>query len=337
MVEIESNSHNPIFITGVYRSGTTLLAQILNNHPSLRIIYDTLHFFRFYLGKYNPVHQHYKNILKDTNDRLFKRYGIEVPLDNIIYNLEQYPDISFRDIYNEIMTQTFCGGNKALRWGEKSLVQWSNIPMFLQMFPNGQVIHMIRDPRDVLASYRQMTNELPHKYLDAIFACLHSMNWCSEIGSAIHPDKYYVLKHEDLVARPTETIDNICKFLNIEYNKTMIDFSLYKDQVGNEWDSNTAFNDIPNRITSASTERWKQQLRPFEIGLTESVIGDLLEIFGYPPSGELMSVTDIQLIWKHIQSTPLIQKRLEHWLETGKGVEDYPSDPTNPINWESPT
>ncbi|MBO54723.1 MAG: hypothetical protein CL886_03590 [Dehalococcoidia bacterium] len=335
MTEDRINSGGPIFITGVYRSGTTLISQLLNNHPDLRVIHDTLHFFRFYLGKYNPINDRYKDIVQDASDRLHERYNIKVPVHDILYYLKQLPNISFGDIYNELMIYTFCDGNRKIRWGEKSLIQWSNIPVFLQMFPNGQVIHMVRDPRDVLASYREMTNELPHKYLDAIFACLHSMNWASTVGPTLRDKSYLILRHEDLVKNPKDTINNVCAFLDIPYLNQMMDFSQYKDQAGNEWKPNTSFNDIPNKITATSAERWKQQLSPFEIGLVESVIGDLLETFGYCESKIQLSAADLQLMWKHIQSTPLIQQRLRHWIETGEGVERYPSDPTNSINWES--
>ncbi len=335
MVQIESNCHRPIFITGVYRSGTTLISQILNNHSSLRIIHDTLHFFRFYLAKYNPVNETYTKIVQEASNRLLERYAIYVPKDEIIYSLDQLSDVSFRDVYNEIMFHTFCNCDTTLRWGEKSLIQWSNIPTFLQMFPHGQAIHVIRDPRDVLASYREMTNELPHKYLDAIFTCLHSMTWASNMGAQLDVDQYMVLKHEDLVTEPQQTLYQICKFLDIPYQANMMDFSLYKDQSGNDWNSNTSFNDIPNEITSASAYRWKNKLQPFEIALVESIIGNRLELFGYSSSNQTFTSQDLQAMWYHIENTPLIQHRLKHWLETGEGIESYPSDPTKSDNWES--
>ena len=325
----------PLFITGVYRSGTTLISKILDSHADLTIVSDTLHFFRFYLDKYNQDGATYKRIVSDTAHRLYDRYKIHVPENDINEYLGRLSEISFRDIYNTIMIQTFCNGDRNARWGEKSLIQWTNIPLFLHLFPKGQAIHMIRAPRDVLASYREMTNESANKYLDAIFACLHSMDWASKVGSTLNNKQYLILKHEDLVTNPSATIHNICNFLNIQYNENMTDFSSFRDQTGNPWESNSAFGDIPNNITAVSVGRWQQHLKSFEIGLTESIIGNLLETFDYEPSNTKLTRQDLQLMWEHIHSTPLIQQRLRDWLHTGEGVESYPSDPTNPTHWQS--
>lgn len=327
----------PLFLTGVYRSGTTLIAQVLNNHPQLRVTYETLHFFRFYLGKYVSPEEHYRDIIEQAGQRLDQRFGIKVPTDRISDRLQSSPRLDFKHIYQAIMVETFCDGNEDLRWGEKSLMQWTNIPLFLQMFPAGQAIHIIRDPRDVLASYREMTNEAPHRYLDAVFACLHSLNWAATVGACLAKDRYLVLKHEDFVCNPEKTTREICDFLGISFDPVMFDFSRFSDQSGDRWRSNTAFGDIPDQIVPDSVGRWLSTLQPFEIGFAESVLGDLLPRFGYEMSGCKMKSEDLQLLWDRLATTPLLQSRLKHWLETGEGVEGYPSDPTDSANWQSST
>ena len=41
----------PLLITGVYRSGTTLVSDILRKHPDLDITYDSINYFRFIIKK----------------------------------------------------------------------------------------------------------------------------------------------------------------------------------------------------------------------------------------------------------------------------------------------
>ena len=43
------------------------------------------------------------------------------------------------------------------------------------------------------------------------------MNWISTIGVALPKDRYYILKHEDLVSEPEITMKKLCKFLEIEF------------------------------------------------------------------------------------------------------------------------
>ena len=105
------------------------------------------------------------------------------------------------------------------RWGEKSLLEWTNIPTFLDMYPSGKTIHIIRDPRDVVASYKNMTYETKDKYLDSIFNCLDSMKHAINYLSILPKSSYYLVKFEDLVNNRMIEIEKICKFLQIEFNE----------------------------------------------------------------------------------------------------------------------
>lgn len=327
----------PLFLTGMYRSGTSLVSQVLNNHPKLRVIYDNLHFFRFYLGKYLPIRDRYADIVREAEQRLNGRWGIHVPADRILERLGCNPHLELKDVYDAIMVETFCHGREDIRWGEKSLIQWSNIPLFLQMFPTGQTIQIIRDPRDVLASYREHTNETPFRYLDAVFAYLHCLNWAATTGASLADDRYMLLRHEDLVTHPEETARKMCAFLRIPYDPAMFDFSGYKDQRGDPWDGGSSFGDSHQAITPVSVGRWRSKLQPFETAFAESVLGDLLPAFGYELSGVKIETDDLRSLWQRLRATPLLQSRLRHWFETGQGVESYPSDPTDPANWDRDT
>ena len=332
------NTDKPLFLTGVYRSGTTLVAQVLNNHPDLRIIWDSLHFFRYFLSaKYSPIKDSYRSIVSDAAYRLSKRFDVKVPQREIIERLDTIPSIEFKDVYQALMVDTFCGGRDDVRWGEKSLLQWTNIPLFLQMYPDGQVIHIIRDPRDVLASFREYTYEEPDRYLDAIFCCLHSMNWAENIGSSLPNNRYKIIRHEDLVTTPELTCREISDFLQIEYDPVMLDASQFVDSKSQPWSGDSSFGDIPQQIVSTSVGRWRSSLSPYEILLSESIIGNLMTKFGYELSGVTTVASDWQQLWSSLKSTPLIKERLGYWLDTGQGIERYPSNPTDPSNWEEPT
>lgn len=332
----KDTAERPIFITGVYRSGTTLPAQILNAHSKLCITYDTVQYFRFYLERFNPVSEHYEDIVNDVAKRLKQRFSISVPKERILERLNALPSIEHRDVWVAIMRETFCGHQPDIHWGEKSVLEWTRIPLFLDMFPGGQAIMIIRDPRDILASYREFTIEPPHRYLDAVFACLHSMGWAAKVGQKLSQDRYYLLRHEDLVLQPQATVTSLCRFLQVEYEPQMLDTAGFKDHQGSKpWQPNTAFRDVSlgDGIAPHTTERWRSNLDSFETVFIESVLGDLLEHFGYKPSKAKVDATGLAELWERLRTTPLLQSRLQHWLSTGEGVESYPSDPTDPKNW----
>lgn len=308
---------------------------ILNAHSKLRITFDSVQFFRFHFGRYNPISERYPEIIIEIADRLKKRFSIDIPKERILEKLSGIDDISYKNVYSTMMIETFCNGNTDLKWGEKSVLEWTNIPTFLSMFPNGKTIHIIRDPRDVVASYREMTVEPKYRYLDATFACLHSLNWSNDIGKSLPPEKYYVLRHEDIISAPEETTKKLCNFLNIDFEANMLDLESFSNRAGiQKWEGNTAFDDIEDSISTKSTNRWKTKLKKHEILFVESIIGPfLMEKFGYELSGIQFSIKDMHKLWKYLKLTPLIQNRLHQWLITGEGVESYPSDPTIPSNW----
>ena len=229
--------NNPILITGVYRSGTTYLSRLLDSHPGLNITYDSVNYFRYNLKK-NTNPKNYKEIVTEITTRLENRYEKSLNSDLIIKNLGKFRNITHKDIYSEIMMKYF--NNDGKRWGEKTLLEWSNIPTFLSMFEKSQAIHILRDPRDVLASYKNMTIETGDKYLDSIFANLNSFNKAIEyelkylkdqnrtfhsIGKHYLNKGYYYKQIKELIKWfPLQNIlvlisENVKENMNNEYNK----------------------------------------------------------------------------------------------------------------------
>ena len=68
---------SPILITGTFRSGTTLISRILNNHPKIGVLYDSVNFMRFSYDKYNPIQdeKQYKLLISEISQRI-KKDGI---------------------------------------------------------------------------------------------------------------------------------------------------------------------------------------------------------------------------------------------------------------------
>ena len=139
-------TESPIFITGVYRSGTTLPAQMLNAHSQLCITYDSAQYFRFCLEGFDPIHRRFGEVVDAVADRLYTRFSVEVPRDRILARLEDLDQVSHREVYQAIMRDTFCSQAPQLRWGEKSLLEWTKIPVFIDMFPQGKAVHILATP-----------------------------------------------------------------------------------------------------------------------------------------------------------------------------------------------
>lgn len=322
---------NPILITGVYRSGTTILSTMLNAHPGLDVTYDSVNYFRFVIKKgLDPAN--YRDIVHATAERILSRYKRILDPDQIISEIEKSDHIGHDVIYSAIMNNFFNYSGK--RWGEKTLLEWSNIPIFLSMFPKGEAIHIIRDPRDVLASYKHMTIETGYKYLDSVFACMHSMNAAIRNIRLLPPNRYYVLIYEELIKDKKRSLTKLCEFLDLDYADSMLNEKAYVDISGKSFDlaTHTSFPEETVVRKKVPIGQWMNKLDDFEVNFVESFLREPMKELGYKLSDNSEGSFLSRFITV-INDEPLLKERIRNYVITGDGVESYPSDPTDPKNW----
>jgi hypothetical protein len=322
--------NNPILITGVYRSGTTYLSRLLDSHPGLNITYDSVNYFRYNLKK-NTNPKNYKEIVTEITTRLENRYEKSLNSDLIIKNLGKFRNITHKDIYSEIMMKYF--NNDGKRWGEKTLLEWSNIPTFLSMFEKSQAIHILRDPRDVLASYKNMTIETGDKYLDSIFANLNSFNKAIEYINTLPNNRYKIVIYEDLIDNPEKIAKELCDFLNLEYTKEMLNSDNYKDLSGDKLTIST-HSSYGSNDNKKPVNRWKEKLENDEVKLLEAIMENQMKYFNYDV---FYKDNDFSWLIETLDGTPLLKERLINYFYTKDGIESYPSDPTVSSSWGGDT
>lgn len=311
----------PVFISVLYRSGSTLLSLILDQSSELNMSYDTIHFMRFSCGNYLPIEENFEQLVLDTKERVLERWERTLDDEDIIEKIKRHESVTEEVVYDEMM-RSFLGLDEVARWGDRSAVEWSGMLPFLKMFPEGKVIHIYRDPRAVLASYKFFTYHKEPMYLDAVFASLAMFNYIS------HPEicenkNIYLLKYEDLATNPEKTIRNICSFLDIEFTGKMLDAGSFIKDTGEHFDSNSSFKSNRGSIDTASVDIWKEKLTDIDIYLTEMILRDKLIKFDYAPSGVDLSAEKFGEMYELLHSEFLLP-RYRHWLKTGDGLEAYP-------------
>ena len=315
----------PVMVSGVYRSGTTFITAMLGAHSSLNASSSTIKFLRFCLQKFGDLSNpsNVKQLITDTHKRVQTRWNLSLDEEAIFNKASQSGTITYALLYDLMMRSMLIEDSSSGRWVEKLAAQWEDIPIFLEMFPKGKVIHIYRDPRDVTASYKAMTFEPQSTFLDAAFNFRGAME-SIEMYEQMYGDRLHVVKAESISQNPEREARILCKFLQLDYEESMVNADKLHAE-GEDWASNTSFGGPYKKIPS-ETNRWKEHLTRAEIIFVELITQPYLTSLGYTSSGLVPTQED----WDEIASytsEPFLDKRFQKWLHEGRGSQGYRTDP----------
>lgn len=205
-----------MFVVGVFRSGTSLLYSLLNQHPQVALMYecDVWDFpgaagRQRFSGKWLERQEFYNQAL--SRHRLI--FGGKLNgLENI-----QTPD----DLYR-------CHGDSkdARLWGEKSPVYATRLAQLARQYPNGSFILIWRDPVEVYRSILRAGEKISffrrpgmlHRLIFHQEKMIREAGQLQRGGARIHHVSY-----DDLVDRTEETCRATCQFLGVPFTKEMLD------------------------------------------------------------------------------------------------------------------
>ena len=319
-------SNNPIFITGVYRSGTTLLSRALNDHPDIAVTYDTIHFMRFHYQKDRALdYGIIGEIISEIEARVTHRSNAKINFTKVRETLGACKTPSYGELYAGIMEEFLIKDEKKI-WGEKTQLAWSKIPDFLNMFPNGKAILLIRDPRDVVSSFKKFTNEDGLKYLDGAFTSLSSMRYGKHLEKCLHPENFRLIRYEDLVSNYKKELKNICEWIGVSWHETIADTARYQDNYGELWGRNSSYGTSKKNVDKSSIGKYKEHLSNVEIYFIEMILRTNLDSYNYTYFSSHLSEQEWMELYQILED-PFIHSRYIKWLKNNQGVEEYPSPP----------
>ena len=273
----------PIFIAGSERSGTTLLRLMLHSHPRIAIPPQTKYMKKIYKRRLM-----FGNLENEKNRKKLalwfnNNFNASTKIDDL--------NIELNEVIQEILSSKSLGAALAVpwnsyakkhskeRWGDKRPYYIHHMDKLRELYPDAQIIHMIRDCRDVIASL----NDMPWWHKTFEYSIL---NWKSAILHGLTArqntkiDEYIELRYEDLITNPEYELSRLCQFLGEEYNPAMLDFQKTSEfSVPNykmAWHGATR-----GPLNSRSVGRWKRDLTAYQISLIQWAVGDELFRLGY--------------------------------------------------------
>ncbi len=282
----------PIFIVGCPRSGTALIRDLLRSHPNLTFPKESHFIPQLYKAYGNP----------DSEPKAVRLASIVLNLHWVQpWGLDLVPS-DFADCrsYNEIVTtlyEAWAIKDGRGRWGDKTPQNVFEIKTLVEIFPSCQILHILRDGRDVAISWIRATFG-PENVYTAALEWKRYVETGRNQGGMLSAKQYLEIHYEHLLQDPSEALRRVCSFLGETYCEEM----LTPRRIGGQ---ERRFSDktgkaINKRMSIIADNRNKSQR---EMGiddrvLFESLAGDLLSQLGYCTEGKIRSIsTPERLKW----------------------------------------
>lgn len=320
------------------RSGGTLTCNILSVHSKIIVFSELAHFFRHIDGRYLPLTPaSVGSMMHEQRIRLKYRFDIDLDADAALKAILER-GISYAACYDELMKNLLAQTNKTI-WGDYATLHWREIPRFLEMFPDGKVFHVYRDPRGLLSSWGKMTFMRENLYLNCIFNWIDSARYMLHYRKTLPPERYHTVRFEDIHAHPERTARDLCSFVGVPFEETLIQPEL--------WPGLFIAPFVEANVSSYTRERtygydparsdnWRRNLKEWEVALVEFLAREQMDELGYDV---VSSSSDSQILrhgMKLLAQQPFLREHFAHFLATGEGTSARPNDPADPRNWASP-
>ena len=287
---------NRVFIVGVGRSGTSLLQSMFAAHSAVAFLPETA-FVRLMVAKKKLQNLHSKSgesgvIEFLSGDKNFARTGLDAAdLVCIALKRSETLDVAFYlAMQNAIMERCHS-------WiGDKDPRAIEYIPLLKVIVPDSHVIHICRDPRDILVSKKKAKWSRRGHVWKHIFANRVQMRIGRSQGRMLFGDRYHELRYEDLLEDPEGVLRRLCSNIGIRFEAKMLYFGdAAKKLVSKEelsWKKETL-----GPLLSKNSGKWRMELKAEEIRLTERCCAETMEDDGYACDDHLCGLGLRGWIW----------------------------------------
>ncbi|WP_022836723.1 sulfotransferase family protein [Salisaeta longa] len=264
---MSASAFKPLFVVGCPRSGTTLVQRLLNAHPEVAIAPET------FLVQKARRHSPPALIEALAAGPLFPAMGAPDAFHRAARAAHD-PQAIF-----EALLRTFAAHTGASVVGEKTPDHVRHIPQLLDWFPRARVIHVVRDARAVVNSWRTVPWRSGYVARDAELWVEHVA--AGRAAAATHPAAVHTVRFEALVRSPEATLRTLCRAVGLAFDPAMVHFhQTPPDTVDVErepWKQR-----VTRPIDPSVATRWRTELPWRDVCVVEAVAGTEMRRWRYP-------------------------------------------------------
>lgn len=272
----------PTFLLSSERSGSNLLRSILNTHSTVSAPHpiETAYPWQNLAPPRTLSDGKVRKLIRDI--LINKRYSfhpLTVPLDpdRVFDRLDndcEHPLLAIQSaLYEEV-----CEVEESSVWSSKYPGLWDCLEEGFDWYDGLRIVYLVRDPRDVVLSFKRSNIDLYHPFLSA-------KRWQKEqaLGLGLlasDGDAVHLIHYEDLLRNPEAEVRDLCEFIDVPFQESMLYYYETEDAQAASGSSELLEN-VGVPIQSDNYGKFRTQLPDEEVKLTERLTLDEMGEFGY--------------------------------------------------------
>jgi len=310
----------PVFVCGHHRSGTTLLQDLLDGHPELLVLPSEGTYFSSFrnVARAAPASRDLDAFVREWVSRLVDpNYPPHFKLGMSTRETQPYVEFASRwfawqariaaaraslAAFSSLLAlaaayrDVVLPGVQPRRWVEKTPLNERHVPQLLA-FEHARFIHVVRHPGDSFASLMQALQQ-------GGIADPPRASHAADIGASLRlaiahraqlPERYLVVRYEDLTDPGTHEMERVRNFLGIRDHESLS----RPTSAGVAVRANSSFDRGATGIVHRSPAR--AALDPRDAELVSAFAGDPAKSFGY----ELPRVSPARGAWLRARHAPV--------------------------------
>lgn len=315
----ERNTLPMVFVSGMFRSGTTLMARMLNSHPDIAFASDPFaplfkcfrnriseqQFPKTEFDKDAPLDDYYFNPDKLKAKRAVQAATLKIDTGNlnlvefqkeigrhalpyspaIVPLLDKLQGNTFEELLEsgcKIIADAY-GNEKSRMIGMKHVWTDEFVPHVLKSFPDAKAIHIVRDPRAICASKNCSSQKYPWLFLIRQWRKSATFTWMHNRVEFELSNRIMQIRYEDLVSNPEKLIREMCEFIEIDFHPNLTDPTSFVNGDGKPWKQNSLHFEGKQKFNTESISKWRSSLTAREKQFIEALCCNEMKLFDYQP------------------------------------------------------
>ncbi|MBD3362742.1 hypothetical protein GF362_03415 [Candidatus Dojkabacteria bacterium] len=265
------------------RSGSNFTTKLFNAHPAIcgPSPSHVIRAFAQNINNYGSIKKskNWNILISDIHDYLNFQLGTwktKVSKEELLQNISEKKLSSIiKYVYKK---EAKANSKENLFIKENRLYNY--ISYILCAFPEASFIYVVRDPRDVVLSFKKSHNN-PFGVIRATEIWKSDqLNSIQQYGYLKDEQRILMIKYEDLVSNTENELKDACKFLGHKYSDKMLEF--YKDDITQKnAEKMKEWSNLSKPVIKNNFNKYRKELKDYEIQYIEYNCKKEMGFLGY--------------------------------------------------------